>query len=431
MIDKAYLGDADFQIKRAKERLGTGNNRLAQQSGLWALEQVAYAKRRLERHAPKIEGAAGIFFERTSESTRKELRENYARVRENYANTEDRLDALAEALKRAGMPILSETLENVRRSSGDDAIKAVNDGLRRAGESGKGDVHGNETVTGGTGAALGGANGGSAAGGGAAEQTNAQGVRFVQTADGVMMIPPGTVIRGARLNPDGTITFADGSTTSINNVKAGPGGAIQVVNPATGATATIDPATGLPGAAGGSGGARGAGGFDPSSFNGRLPPGVVVLDQNGNRITIDAEFQNGEQTGVKKDYIGGAGATLVSETKVSRKLVQATGSEWRVNVVPGESRSWNFSIRMGEQRSSNGVVTLTMTVDGGGSSGFRLNSWEIVDEKGNRAAVAPSSQNPAEAVATFSKGGEYTFTVSGETDWGSPFRVKGQGGVYP
>src|SRR5262249_36775040 len=110
LIDHAYLGDADFQIKRAKERLGGGHNRLAQQSGLWALEQLAYAKRRLEKHAPKIEEAAGLFLERATESTRKELRESYAKVREDYANTEERLDGLADTLKKAGMPILSETL---------------------------------------------------------------------------------------------------------------------------------------------------------------------------------------------------------------------------------------------------------------------------------------------------------------------------------
>ncbi|MBM3856224.1 MAG: hypothetical protein FJ399_24205, partial [Verrucomicrobia bacterium] len=155
LIDKAYLGDADFQIKRARERLGAGNNRLAQQSGLWALEQVAYAKRRLEKHAPKIEEAGG-FFGRATEGTRKELRESYAKVRENYVNIEERLDGLAEGLKKAGMPILAETLNNVRSASGDDAVRAVNDGLRRAGERGQGDKAGGETISGGTGGGGGG-----------------------------------------------------------------------------------------------------------------------------------------------------------------------------------------------------------------------------------------------------------------------------------
>ena len=86
---------------------------------------------------------------------------------------------------------------------------------------------------------------------------------------------------------------------------------------------------------------------------------------------------------------------------------------------------------MGDQKSSNGTVTLTLTVDGGGSTAFKIRSWEIADDKGNRASVTPSASNPAEAVATFTKGGEYSITVAGEPDWASAFRVKGQGGVYP
>ena len=83
IIGFANFGDAEFQIKTARERLGVNNSKLAQQSGLWALEQLAYAKRRLERHAPRIEQAVG-FFGRASESTRKDLRESYGKLRERY-----------------------------------------------------------------------------------------------------------------------------------------------------------------------------------------------------------------------------------------------------------------------------------------------------------------------------------------------------------
>lgn len=427
-IGNAYLGDADFQIKRARERLGVSNNRLAQQSGLWALEQLAYAKRRLERHAPKIEEAGG-FFGRASESTRKELRDSYTKVRENYVNTEERLDTLAEALKKAGMPILSQTLENVRGSSGDGAVQAAQAGLRAAGEKAQGDRIGDTP-------SLSPISGGGSMGGGSAPAIGVPGAvppgalsadgRFVESPEFGRIdlstgrtLPDGSVayqsdkglvirgrdgkwhlVSGAQLNPDGTVTTADGRRVPAESLADGGAGGVD-------------------------GAANGA------NFSGRIPPGTIVIDQNGHRITVDAEFQNGEQSGVKKDYIGGAGVTLVSETKVTRKLVQATGNEWHVNVTPGESRSWNFSIRIGEQKSANGTVTLTLTVDGGGGSGFKLKSWEITDDKGNRASVAPSTSNPAEAVATFAKGGEYTFAVTGDTDWGSAFRVKGQGGVYP
>lgn len=411
LIDNAYLGDADFQIKRARERLGGGNNRLAQQSGLWALEQVAYAKRRLERHAPKIEEAGGLFTERATESTRKELRDSYAKVREKYVNTEERLDALAEALKKAGLPILAETLNNVRRLSGDDAVKAVNDGLRRAGETGQGDKAGGETISGGTGG------GGSASG---AEQTNAQGVRFQQTPDGVLVIPPGTLIAGARLGPNGTIIFKDGTTASINDIRPGPGNTLTVTDSNTGTTKQIDPSTGLPQSR------PGAGPAGPASpaFSGSLPAGVTVVDQNGRRITVGPDWRNGEQTGVTKDYIDVAGGMLDSEIKVVRRIIDASSNPWKIQETPGERRNWNFSIRVGDEKKASGSISFLLTVDGGGPTGFTIRSWEVVDASGSRAAVAPAAGRP-EAVATFTKGGKYDSFAVGETDWGTPFRIKG------
>ncbi|MBI4626972.1 MAG: hypothetical protein HY736_27590 [Verrucomicrobia bacterium] len=411
LIDNAYLGDADFQIKRARERLGGGNNRLAQQSGLWALEQVAYAKRRLERHAPKIEEAGGLFTERATESTRKELRDSYAKVREKYVNTEERLDALAEALKKAGLPILAETLNNVRRLSGDDAVKAVNDGLRRAGETGQGDKAGGETISGGTGGS------GSATG---AEQTNAQGVRFQQTPDGVLVIPPGTLIAGARLGPNGTIIFKDGTTASINDIRPGPGNTLTVTDSNTGTTKQIDPSTGLPQSR------PGAGPAGPASpaFSGSLPAGVTVVDQNGRRITVGPDWRNGEQTGVTKDYIDVAGGMLDSEIKVVRRIIDASSNPWKIQETPGERRNWNFSIRVGDEKKASGSISFLLTVDGGGPTGFTIRSWEVVDASGSRAAVAPAAGRP-EAVATFTKGGKYDSFAVGETDWGTPFRIKG------
>ena len=404
LIDKAYLGDADFLIKRARERLGGGNNRLAQQSGLWALEQVAYAKRRLERHATKIEEAGGLFLERATESTRKELRESYAKVREAYHNMEERLEDLGEALKKNGLPILAETLNNVRGASGDAAIRAVNDGLRRAGETGQGDKVGGETV-------LGGAGGSGAGGGGVAEHTNAQGVRFQQTPDGVMVIPPGTLIRGARLGPNGTLIFADGSTTSTDNIKPGPGNTLTVTDPATGRTSTINPSSGVPQAGG-------------AAFTGSLPSGVTVVDQNGRRITVGPDWRNGEQTGISKDYIDMPGGNLDSETKVIRKLTETSGSVWKAQEVPGERRNWNFAIRVGDEKKAAGSISFLLTVDGGGQAGFTIKSWEVVDASGARASVTPIPGKP-EATATFSKGGKYDSVATGETEWGSAFRIKG------
>jgi hypothetical protein len=406
LIEHAYLGDADFQIKRARERLGGGNNRLAQQSALWALEQIAYAKRRLERHAPKIEIVDVVFF---PESTRKDLRASYEKLRESYSNMEERLDFLADALKKAGMPILSETLNNVRSSSGEDAVKAVNEGLRRAGEAAQGDKAAGETVKGGPDTSN------SAT---AADQANAQGVRFQQTPDGVMVIPPGLLIKGARLGPGGTIIYSDGTSGSINDVKPGPGNTLTVTNPATGRAAAIDPSTGLPGSGGGGDG----GGGGNSNFTGAGP--TTAVDKNGRKITIGPEWNHGKQEGVSKDYIDVAGGMLDSETKVIRTIIDSSSNPWKIDEAPGERINWNFSIRVGDEKKASGSISFLLTVDGGGPTGFTIKSWEVVDANGSRAAVVPNAGKP-EAVATFTKGGKYDSFAVGQTDWGTPFRIKG------
>lgn len=453
IIGNANLGDAEFQIKEARERLGAKNPRLAQQSGLWALEQLAYAKRRLERHAPRIEEARNLFGFRASEGTLQELRASYRKLRDHYSDVEEKLDALALVLQQAGYSILSQTLEKVRSSGGDGAVAEVQKALSLAGQHGRGDQAGpapaGETPPG-------------------PAQTNTSPVTpqipglpdaTVTQSDPshvTVNIPGvGPVSMEGKLSADGkyvdTAEFgridlgsgrrlADGSVAFQSDKglvvlgKDGkwhlvPGAQLNSDGTATTADGRRVPAESLLSSAGAASG--GGGGADSRNFSGSIPSNVVVVDQNGNRITVDPNWQNGEQSGVKKDYIGGAGATLVSETKVTRKLVEASGSEWKVNVSPGESRNWNFAIRMGEQKTANGTATLTLDVDGGASGNFKITSWEIVDDKGDRASVAPSATNPAEAVVTFTKGGEYNFTLRGETDWGSPFTVKGHGGVYP
>lgn len=422
IINNAYLARGENFVSKSKEQIADSLLRPAKENGFYAVELLSRARKLLDKHPSRIEQARGIFG-RALEGTREELRKNLReQIDPRYFNLQAKLEGLAAILSAKGDNTLQMALDAAK--VGDTArVEQIMRGQGIAPKEGSGDSGG--------GAISGGAGGGGAMGVPGAVPPGALSAdgRFAESSEFGRIdlstgrtLPDGSVayqsdkglvirgkdgkwhlVSGAQLNPDGTATTADGRRVPAESL-ADSGGA----------------------GAGGSGG-----GANMANFSGRIPAGTVVLDQNGNRITIDAEFQNGEQTGVKKDYIGGAGSTLVSETKVSRKLVQATGNEWHVNVSPGESRSWNFSIRMGEQKSSNGTVTLTLTVDGGGGSGFKTKSWDITDDKGNRASVNPSSSNTAEAVATFSKGGEYTFTVSGETDWGSAFRVKGQGGVYP
>lgn len=462
-IQNAYLGDANAYIKVARERLGVGNNRLAQQSGLWALEQLAYAKRKLERHAPKIEEVRTWIGARVSESTRKELRDSYAKVRQQYVDTEEKLDILAQALQKAGFGILSEALDNVRSSSGDGAVNAALQGLQKAGVQGKGDMGGPvptvapsadvpPAAAAATTVAIGnsglqgtvGPNGvtiGSTVIPGTYDaasntiqspqygrvqlgtaQTNAQGVTFLQTDKGVLVVPPGTLIPGATLNPDGTIRFADGSTASINDVSAA-NGVISVNIPGKGQV-TLDPNTGMPVAAAGMGAAAGFGGADSArGFNGN-PRGTLV-DANGNPITVDGDappFQNGERTFIRRVYIGARDTILQRETKVTQRLMEASGSNWKVEETLGESRSWSLSVDLQNAQKGSGKLTGTLVVvDAGGVSDFSVSSMQVEDDAGQKAAVQKAG---AGFSVTFTKSGDYTAIAEGSTNWGSRFRLE-------
>ena len=459
LIDNAYLGDAEFQIKLSRERLGNAQHKLSQQSGLWALEQIGYAKLRIERHAPKIEEAVGLFG-RISEDSRKELRESYKKVREHYAITEERLESIAAALDKAGFPILARTLENVRNASGDGIKKAISDGLAAANVSGKGDANGGETLPPSTGGTGGGSGGGSSGGGQTisvgkppqsvrvdsngvtvgstaipgiynpanqtvtspqfgvvdlkTSQTNSNGVTFIQSDRGVVVIPPGILIAGATLNPDGTIRFKDGTVASINDLSVGGDGKISVRTPGK-SPYQVDPASGMP---------SGAGGL-PGGGNG-MPPGTIV-GANGQPITVDGDappFQNGKREFIRKTYIGARDTILQREVKVSQKLLEATGSTWKVDEQLGESRSWTLKIDLKDTQSGSGKLTGTIVVgDAGGTTGISVANFEIQDDSGQKPSVQKGAA-PGTYTATFTKSGDYTAMAEGSTDWGSRFRLE-------
>ena len=431
-IGNAYLGDADFQLKRTRERLGVNNFRLAQQSGLWALEQLAYAKRRLEKHAPRIETAVGLFG-RVTEGTRKDLRESYRVIRERYVEVEEKIEVVAEALKKAGWPILSNTLSEVR--SGGDPDAAVSRGLQAAGESGQGDSMGGESAVGGPGGATGGGGTASVVGSGGdvqtvpggvmhrgqkipgtydpatntvtspefgtlqlgSVQTNAAGVSFYQTDKGVWMTPPGILIPGAKLNPDGTITFADGSTSSIDDVKVGPDG--KVSNGRAAASMQWD-------------------------GNGMPPKNSKILDQNGREITITRPFKDGVALEVEVKYLGAANTILQREEKIELRMVKTEGTNIRVQRTPIESRTWSLRIDFAGQPAQDGKLTGKLTVaDAAGASGLTVESLEVESDDGQRPSLQKAGDGQTYSV-TFTKSGDYTAIASGTTDWGSVFKIE-------
>lgn len=457
-IGQAYLGDATFQIEQALLRIGAGNPQLGQQSGLWALEQLAYAKRRLERHAPRIEETVNIFGGRIAERARVDLRESYRAVRQQYVNTENRLDALALRLQQLGFPLLNRTLTTFRQSTGDQAVNVVRQALQEAGLTARGDIHGDgddpvtdSTARPGTSIPVGpNANGGTLGSDGVvtisgvripgtydpatntiqsptfgrvdlnSAQTNANGVTFIQTDRGVLMIPPGILIPGAKLNPDGTITFADGSVASINNISVGPDGRITV-RTQDGQNITLGPDGRPTGAVGGQTGPN------INNHNGPVPSNIRLVDANGNPVTVDGDappFENGRRSFVRRVYLGVPGGLLQRETRVNQQLVGGDNNAWRVDEQLGESRSWSLTVTLSDSRQASGRMTATVrAADLGGATGISITSLVVENDMGQRAEAQPVGSTGAYSV-TFTQSGEYTAIAEGTTDWGSKFRIE-------
>ncbi len=392
IINNAYLERGETFVSKAKEMFADNLLRPSLENGFYAVELLSRARNTLDKHPSRIEQARG-FLGRATESTREELRDNLKKnIDPRYFRLQGTLEGLAATLAGKGMRALQDALNAAKTGN----VALVQQIMQGAGVTPQGPVDPNakpiqQVPT---------------------ELTNAQGVRFVQEADGVRVIPPGTLIKGARLGPNGTIIFANGTTGSINDIKPGPGNSVTITDPQTGRTSVIDPSTGLSSTTT----------LGNTSYTG-TGPGFAV-DKNGRRITIGPEWRNGKQEGVSKDYIDMAGGMLDSEAKVVRTIVDSSTNPWKIDESPGEKRNWNFTIRVSDEKKASGSISFRLTVDGGGPTGFTIKSWEVVDASGARAAVAPEAGKP-EAIATFTRGGKYDSFAVGETDWGSPFKVKG------
>ncbi len=463
IILNAYLKRGEQFVSKSKEQLADNVLRASKENGFYAVELLARARAKLDQHPSRIEQARGIFG-RATESTREELRKN---LRENidprYFALQTRLENIAAQLAAKGDTSLQQALEAAK--NGD--TQGVTDIMRSQKIRPKGDENG-VVEPAGPGANAPAANGTSPAASGTiagipgssvtqsapgqvsvslpgkpafnipgtlsadgryidsaqygkvdlqSGKTLPDGSTAFQTDKGVLVVgPDGSLyfIPKATLNPDGSATTADGTKIPLEGLHR---------DPATGALITnnhlsLNPSSGVA--------------TNPAlSTSGQMPSGVKCVDENGNPITVDPDWENGEQRGVKREYLGGKGARLTSESKVTRKIVGAEGTEWKVKTTTGESRTWDLSISMGETKTTGGSLELTLTlVDAGGLTDFTVKSWEVVNASGARASVTPSSSNPGEATATFTQDGDYTFTVTGETSWGSAFRITGKGGVY-
>lgn len=478
----ANVKDANYHIDRGVKAAGAGLSELAKVSLLRATGRVAQVDDVMKGHPERIERVAMVLFT-SREEVRKPLRASYEKIRDEFGALEQAMYAFRKDMLRKGIfgeelkqqiavldavtkllpeiekkdpakaKQIRDLIEQINQAlaSGDNAtaerlIKQLQALLVGAGygeniEAAKAKI--NADAPGGGGSSGGGGGGGTTAipgvGGSATQSGSAVALsipgkpavppipgtlspdgRFIDSPEfgridlGTMRtLPDGTVVAmsdrglvylgpdgrwrllaGAKLNPDGTVTTADGRTGPLSSLLGGGGGA--------------------------SGGGRGG----SAPFSGKIPDNVTVVGPDGKRITVGPEWKDGEQKGVSKDYIDVNGGMLDSETRVTRKIVESTGNVWKVQETPGERRNWNFTIRVGAENKASGSISFPLTVDGGGPTGFTIKSWEAIDSSGTRASVAPAAGKP-EAVVTFTKGGRYETFASGETEWGTPFRIKG------
>lgn len=457
IILNAYIIRGEEYLTRSRDELADHRMKASKENGFHAIELLARAKARLDRHPERIELVRGIFGGMNREDFRKNLKEN---IDPRYFRLQERLENLASQLAAGGDASLQRSLNaaeqgNVARVLQDKAAQGLGaissdnaDGGSFPSDGGSGGGGAIPSLPGSSvsqegpnrvGLDLPGLPHVSIAGTRSSDGSSidspqygrvdlgsgtklADGSVAFQTSKGVLVISPdGTqnFIPGAKLNQDGSANLANGGTVSLSNLHRDPSSGDLV----TGDNRRID-AEGRARDGGGSGGTN-------RNFTGRASPNMTFVDEHGNPITVDPDWENGEQRGVRREYLGGKGARLVSETKVVRKIAQSSGSQFVVNVTPGESRSWKLSIATGQNRSAGGnfQVPLTLT-DAGGLTDFTVKTWDAVSTTGARASITSSPDKPNEGTATFTQDGDYEISVTGETGWGSPFRITGKSGIY-
>ena len=151
-----------------------------------------------------------------------------------------------------------------------------------------------------------------------------------------------------------------------------------------------------------------------------------LFDADGNEISDEYVWENGEGKGVDKAYVGGKGNRLVRETKVTVRAAPSPGeaNTYKVTKNPGESRSWAFVVApvAGSEKKASGSYTIAVALsDKSGATGFSVSKWDISGPGGSPSLDGSSGP---QVTATFSQSGTYTVQVSGTTDWGSTFSIK-------
>lgn len=477
IILNAYLirGENPYLLQ-AEAAYGRDNLGAAEQNALTAVLLLGRARERLNEHPTKIEIARNALGFRLGEDDREELRTSvrneidprYFRLLAALQDWAKKFSAkgatavgraLAEAQNgnsKAVERIIVEKGGTVERDvlppSGGGGTTGGGGSTMGGGTTGGGGTMGGGTTGGGTygGGTTGG--GGTTTGGG----TFGGGTTGGGTTGGGGTMGGGTTGGGGGTYGGGTTGGGGGASTPLSGLS---GGSVTQTDPNTVSLVTGDGRTlQFPGRVEGNQLVTDAGRIDLGTIRRDAHGNIVGMSDNGPVYFKDGRWHrglppgtqpsgpatvNGQivddsdlSDGVLRRYIGGKGATLVSEQRISMAKnpdgtpkLDAAG---KLTLDLGERRVWTFRINPGEQKTVDGRVQQTVTVvDGGGSTSFNITNWDVRSRDGRAASVQPSG-NPGEATITFPGNGTYDITASGvTTGWekGSPFKVKGEVGA--
>ncbi len=233
------------------------------------------------------------------------------------------------------------------------------------------------------------------------------------------------------------VRYADGHTESVAGTDNGDGTVTlnlpngqSVTTRLTGGSAGMNGPGGEGGAGGvssggpNSGSMAGSGGNTASSGGGSLAPnvragpggGYIVTETLPDGTQVEHYFPANLQ-GIGTKYLGDQGSRLTEETKET--FDKSTGQ-----IQKGQAVRWQFAITPTGQspEPSGGVRATFKLVDRAGQGKFTVTGWKISGPDGS--VVANGAGEEATGVATQS--GNYRVEFSGNTEWGSPFRIEVQ-----
>jgi hypothetical protein len=151
-------------------------------------------------------------------------------------------------------------------------------------------------------------------------------------------------------------------------------------------------------------------------------------DADGNWVYIDpvtgqiTKFSPDlTQPGIYREYSGGEGAALLKEQK--QFLERAGGDTFRL--VKGETIEWDFQIQEDQNEVDfldDGMKSMLLIRDQNGNGGYRITGWKVTNIA--TGAVIATATSGTELPLVFTESGDYRAEVSGETEWGSPFRIE-------